>query len=417
MLYCEPCNYMTKDRGNYSRHKKTSKHIGNTTAIDETCVEREVPTDKTKEKKYACGLCNSVFKKKYNLKRHIRSFCPALKPKKLTDDDITGYNPTEKSAILRYVGINAGIVQNPTRIMGKFINLSDDLHDIMREFGLKPKYIKCGGTICPFCDEAFARKDSRNRHMNTCGSVNVYIEKYKTRKVEKEMETYKDKNNKMESALITNSNNTSMSKLNQISNKYPDADPLTLLSCEDYMNNIDIRHIPKRPYMDLEQRFVEAILSAHKNKGLVKYLSDTLVSMYSKPEDPDSQSVWCTDTSRLRYVVMRNIDNSVSWMGDPGGEYTKEKIIDPLMENIKGLLDKYDSYYYYRKYERWLKKEYPTDITMHVPDKEYQSRYMRYQKDSNKIFNDIKGGKLQKKILVYMSMHFNYDKSTIKDIK
>ena len=431
MYICKLCNYSTKDNSNFNHHKKTTKHIKNSNA--QKLAKNPTISEKTVEKKsYTCSLCNSIYMSKYNLNRHITDFCKVLREKvgKVGKSPNAPVKKGNKISVFTKCLISA--ISD-----GDFTRMSDRHMDILKEFKIIKKIGLNKGKTCPFCDKTFCEKRNMCRHLKKCVSIDTFELRYKDRMIgkkrakkleqyalsakqdillaKKEVSVYKDTTDKMSTALVNNSNNASVSKIAEISNKFPDAEPLKILSCEDYMKNVIINDIPMRPYMDFEQQFVEAILSAQKNKTIVKFLSDTLINMYAKPTSPNNQSVWCTDTSRLRYVVMRNVDKRSNWMSDPGGTYTKEKIIDPLMENINDLLDKYDSHYYWRKYVRWLKRKYPDDESMHIPDAEYQERYTRYQVDSGKLYNDIKGGKLQKKILAHMSTHLNYDSGAIKD--
>ena len=431
------CDYTTKDSGNFCHHKKTKKHIKNKRNKNRIKKQQLIPI-KISEKSYTCDLCNLTFINKHNLKRHLMNICPHLnkkvrivkdkvcrqntknKPNNILvkndqektdrqDKDIPGGNPSDSEEI--YLE-SEGRKKYKVNVLNVMANLELPVLDTLREFDMLDQYID--GKQCPFCDKMFNRKDNFKRHCDNCTKKDVFMERYKTQKAEQKTqkaekiaETYKDSADKMATALVSNANKKSLSKMTQITNNYPNAEPLKLLSYDDYMDHVDMTHIPMRPHMDDEQQFVEAILSAHRNGGAEGFLSEALIDLY-KTDDPNNQSVWCTDTSRLRYVVMMETGENQQWTGDKGGVITRKTIIDPLIKKVKELLIKYDSHYYVREYTKWLKLKYPKNKSKHTPDMLYMERYIRYQYNANKLLNEIKNNKLQKKMLVYMANHFSF---------
>ena len=89
---------------------------------------------------------------------------------------------------------------------------------------------------------------------------------------------------------------------------------------------------------DNEKKFIEDVLSAFKHKTIGKYLGSLIIKIYKK-DDPESQSIWNTDDSRLTYLIKELLGNkSSNWVIDKKGVKTTEYLIDPLLVNIKKYL-------------------------------------------------------------------------------
>ncbi|ARF08374.1 hypothetical protein Catovirus_1_424 [Catovirus CTV1] len=77
---CICCNYSTNDKGNWSKHKKSLKHIKNSNKVDKTTTSLSDPnptlirplSEGVVFKKYICQHCGEVFSVKGNLSRHLK---------------------------------------------------------------------------------------------------------------------------------------------------------------------------------------------------------------------------------------------------------------------------------------------------------------------------------------------------------
>lgn len=81
-------------------------------------------------------------------------------------------------------------------------------------------------------------------------------------------------------------------------------------------------------------------------KNLPEHLSKILMSYYKK-NDPNRQSLWTTDVTRLRFIIK----SGDGWIKDDNAEIIKKNIITPLLEEVVKVMDRYcnDKMKYIRK--------------------------------------------------------------------
>lgn len=429
--YCRYCDYTTKNKSNYNKHVKSTKHIKNFATIR---YKSRVVQIAHKNDKYICTLCKIIFTRKYHLKRHQMLHCKRSidnvsqqsilklqvddKVSKKDNINVLGVcahssqgkpceiqgKPCEIQNKISNYNKNRYIKRNDTLTLHKLTKIDLQVLDTLREFNLLDKYN--AGKEYPFCKKMFTRKDNFGVHIGKCSKKDVYLEKYKTLMAKREAEKYKNESNKITHALVNNTNKKSISKITQISNDYPNAEPLRLLDYSNYLDNVGITYNNEKPHQDFEEQFLEEVLSACMNGSVEVTLSEAIINIY-KTIKPKDQSIWCTDTARMRYVVMKYIDEiNKDWISDPKGKYIQSKIIDPIVKNIQELCDKYIKRFYWNRYIKWLKNAFPDEPDKHVPDWEYEHRFLRYELYANELIKKIKGQKIQKKMLEYMAKHF-----------
>ena len=119
-------------------------------------------------------------------------------------------------------------------------------------------------------------------------------------------------------------NNTNVSVFNSIKIKYPDAPPLKKL----------------RSYSSLtgDEDFVNILIYHYRKSLLHRYLGDFLIGEYKKT-DPSKQSLWASDTSRLKYITLTILNQNHVWIEDDGGCYMIDRIINPMLCAIRPCLD------------------------------------------------------------------------------
>jgi len=93
---CDLCNYKTKDKSNYKRHKKSEKHKKNVNILSDcseigaNCSKIGAIAQKSEQKKrldeknYKCKYCGSKFTRHTNLKRHEKG-CENKKEKEIKE--------------------------------------------------------------------------------------------------------------------------------------------------------------------------------------------------------------------------------------------------------------------------------------------------------------------------------------------
>ena len=83
MYKCDKCNYETHDSGNFSRHKKSKKHIQNAQQITNMNVNKKYAINmqpicnqiKSDEAKFECKYCGNIFKHHQSMYKHMKYRC------------------------------------------------------------------------------------------------------------------------------------------------------------------------------------------------------------------------------------------------------------------------------------------------------------------------------------------------------
>jgi len=172
--------------------------------------------------------------------------------------------------------------------------------------------------LCSYCKMSFSRKSSLTRHQKVCVGKQIEIEKLKV-----ELECMKSENKELKQ-YIKNTKpttyNISVKKL--VQQNYPDAPHLAMLE------NYGVIHENE----DID--FTRDLIYFYKKNKLNAYLGDIIIKYYKK-EDPKDQSLWSTDSSRLKYIIKELIASKKSmWSEDDKGLKINKYIIKPLLKYI-----------------------------------------------------------------------------------
>lgn len=161
----------------------------------------------------------------------------------------------------------------------------------------------------------------------------------------------------------------------------------------------------KKKKDDNDTCFRKQLLYYNRNNKLDKFLSDILCSGYKDENNPEKQTVWTSDASRLNYAITETINNKeldsddsdysdnessskIVWTKDKNGLKIDKKAITPILNFAKRILEDH-----YTNPEN-LKSE--DDVKM-----------MGEEMD---IVKKIKDGTLQNKINKRLSAEFNLDR-------
>ena len=261
---------------------------------------------------------------------------------------------------------------------------------------------------CRYCESNFSRLDSLNRHKKTCDGEKREIErlqllikqyekekkdqekvfKIKLSQSEKESKHFEEESKYYKQMLKEAGSlvKKSVSSLTYIVEHYDSAPAIRMIKRDD-IKNLDGYNI-----------VAEDILSYYKHRTLSKFLGDIIVKLY-KTDDPQSQSIWNTDTSRLTYLIKEFMENkSSNWIVDKKGTKTTEYIIVPILDYLKEILIEY--------------QKSSNIISMNNVEMEMMLENSRAMID---LINDIDDGNLAKEVLRYISVHLKFDNKLLKE--
>lgn len=97
--------------------------------------------------------------------------------------------------------------------------------------------------------------------------------------------------------------------------------------------------------------FIDILLIQFEKKIIYKYLGDIIISYYKK-KNPSEQSMWCSDISRLTYIVNELYQNKKClWNHDYKGAKVKDYLLLPLINHFKKYVNNYIENFKYFKLE------------------------------------------------------------------
>ncbi|ARF12127.1 hypothetical protein Klosneuvirus_3_262 [Klosneuvirus KNV1] len=258
--------------------------------------------------KYNCETCNYETNDKSNFNKHLNSQAHSKRKTSIHKVDIK---------------VNKNVNKNIEKLPSKF--------------------------QCPNCDKNYSSAPSLSRHKkNYCygDTIKTKLEQEFNEKIkQKELEIKLEYNQKLlEKAEIENKKiqekadaeikelkqyikntkpttyNISVKKM--IQQTYPDAPHLAMLK------NYAIIH--KNEDID----FAQDLIYYYKKNKLNSYLGDIIIKYYKK-EDPKDQSLWSTDSSRLKYIIKELLASKQTiWSEDDKGLKINKYIIKPLLKYI-----------------------------------------------------------------------------------
>lgn len=297
------------------------------------------------DQKYFCKICDYVTRRSNNLKKHMLTQKHIINIKKVNKDD-----------------------NNNDKIQNK--NLDDQYCKPKHEHDKQglPKSLqsdnafKCKNKkyICDGCNYEFVFRQSLYNHkkFNHCkktleniGNDQIVISKEEYNKLKntaEKLEREKDKildlanknadvaNKNADATIITaKSANQSMRMITYAIRNFADAPPVKLLEKSDAMKLITHK---KNSEFSIEEHFVYN----YAENLLHKFIGDMIIRSYKK-ENPEEQSMWATDTSRMSFIVMQILEDTGEneWVNDKSGLKIIKLIIKPVLEEIKHKMIKY----------------------------------------------------------------------------
>jgi hypothetical protein len=363
MHICDVCQYSTKDMSNYKKHNLTKKHKKQQKQHNDY-VNKNLSDNNKSENSIADTLLHSIVNG--SIKKNVKSNIEKLYKNNKNNTNID----------------------------------NDDIDKLW---------------ICAYCNHSFSRIDSRVRHERYCSKK---IIKEREKELSNKDETISNKDETISSkdkALqqkdeeihylrqilkLSEENNGAISKFKYVNTNYVSTKPLRILTYARFKKNNKIQYIANE--LSYEDRFIKELLYYHRKSRSGEYIGKTVVKIHTH-KDPERISFWATDCTRLKFVVRtKSKEKSGQWETDMGGNMIMGKIINPIMEKTKNLIDEY--------YERHC----ITD-----PDIKYSSDsqriIMKEREDLLDIKEEIELKKLHKKVLQYVAPKFNVKKTNSTD--
>ncbi len=142
----------------------------------------------------------------------------------------------------------------------------------------------------------------------------------------------------------------------------------------------------KNKHMINNDKIAEYIAKISEAKILPKHLGNTLVSHYKK-DDPNHQSVWATDVSRMKFITKTNN----GWIKDNNSDIINKSMIVPLLKEVTGVMDEY------------CKEKSGCIDKMSALE---ESRYIEVVSQTLNIKSDIRSERLNKAIVKHIAPYF-----------
>ena len=371
---CEKCNTSYSAISNYKQHLTTQKHKKKSGEILE------------------CSICGKVFQRKFNYDRHLLNVHEGDKLNNDNDDDTI----TDKSS-------KSSNLSEPSTDIGKPTINIDKLSTTEN-----PKVMTKYDKDLDMLNVLYKLEIANYKNKLLKQELIIQKERYEKKIYKQKSEIHeKDKIFAQDIAKTTaKTTETAVNGLTYAKEHYsnaPELKKLDLDSCDELCEN---------------DRLIERLLFYSDKGKIADYLGDFIIKFYKK-NDPNDQSLWTTDLSRLTFIVRQILKKKADWKYDKKGIKVCKIIINPLLENIKSILKKYindiddeitgknkdhfsedeDGYESEGDYER---HKNPPEL-----DNNDKLKLVNSQKTAVQIITDIDNKSLAKNIVKYISPHLS----------
>ncbi len=203
------------------------------------------------------------------------------------------------------------------------------------------------------------------------------------------------------SAINAETANVSVKSMNMMSHAmkhFANAPPMKQLEGKEAMKLLTYDNKSKHSIEDL-------IIFNFSINSLHKYLGNMLIREY-KMKNPEEQSMWVTDPSRLCFIVKQIIEGTGDdrWMNDRSGITITKMIITPLLKIVDELIMEY-----IKKLQLEARKnEIDIDVEIIETDIDQRSEIMKKMYNAQMVRFVISKHELEKEILKYISPYFGF---------
>jgi hypothetical protein len=248
---------------------------------------------------------------------------------------------------------------------------------------------------CKYCEKKFKHHQSMYKHMKyRCHEKNDMNELKKQN--EKLMNIVEKQTNTVESNAETIKK--SMNVLSFVTRQYPNAPPIEELEYDKFNKITKCLMYDNKTKKKTRHSIEEIILFHYKNDNLCKVLGKAIVEEYKK-KDPEDQSMWSSDVSRLTFIVKSVFGKAKAkkskWVSDKNGIHFTDLIIKPMFEIIKEKMRNYIKNE--RLEESEIRDNQMEDITIRLGNMQLAGELIRA----------INLNKFDVKVLKYVAPYFN----------
>lgn len=419
MFNCELCKFTTNRSIDMTRHKETKKHITrsyefkmenkNNASGHITVFQNGKNTDKTstptlKTSDQINKLAENFTQKPLNVFQNgDDDICPQIDNLKICQSIAVEKTPKKKSQ----TGGNNKIVTE---------DLNKDYDNIYNDTCEPCKKHICG------CNKEYSTRQNLWKHQQKCNhkdttneinELKLTVTKLNATILEMQMiiDELRTNQNAMannniltnnDSNNLTNSNNVVGSNIqnnNQkivnvyqyISSNFDDAPNITMLGTKDVNKLLKVDKKSKHSIEDL-------LVFYHRKYKLDSFLGEIIKTAYKK-EDPEEQQFWTSNIKKLTFIVRQIINKTdKAWLRDEGGTCLVKHIINPILKQIKKLLQIY------------IDKLSENDESKSLEELE-KSQIMGMH--AAKIICDIDNEILQSQVLKYIAPYFQLEQTKL----
>jgi hypothetical protein len=388
------------------KNVNNNDHLSNTFDVSPECVKK-FDKNCTILSKTCSQIDNDLKKSEKNKEK---------KPTKITNKS-TISKKNEKNANKSII-LGGPCVAKKTASKKLCTTIEIDIEDIHENANISSEKIMHKKYECE-CGKRLNSRQALWAHKKICDGIKIIDEKeleIKELKIEiaemKELITklinIQPSNNNNNNLTNTNSNNLTNTLTNN--NSHNTHNTQKIVNVYQYVNSnyTDTPHIKMLDKKDVDKLLIvdenikytiEELLVFNQSKYVLdKFLGEIIKTAYKK-EDPEEQQFWTSNVQKLTFIVRQLLNKKEKvWLQDSNGTCLVNHIIDPLLKEIKKML---------QKYVKELEK-----------NREYMSFDELDRMNNNgmyavNIIYDINKKTLHQKILRYIAPHFQLEQSSL----
>lgn len=314
---------------------------------------------------YKCTYCKYTTSDSSNLKKHNNT----KKHLKKYED----YRKNNKDRICEYCDIEFSTIGNLTRHLKTCKTKNNDI-EVPKKHEINNIVIDQNSIlfveIIKLKDKQLDEKDNKlkekDEEINKLKDEHIKSLQQQVDELKKE----KDIQTEKKDALLAHGG------LGYCKKNYPDADVITSL---DY-NSV----YPQ------EDKFEELLVYYHQEKTLYIFFGKGIINEYKKA-DPQEQALWCSDTSRLSYIIREAGARQDKWTSDKKGLKFVKYVIRPVLTKTNKIIN---------EFIKSLKPDENAENFAKIVNLKQSCLELSKYLDSDKLENDI---------LEYIAPHFKLD--------